>query len=472
MKNKLLVILLIIFIVILIFPTFALAQDQTDGAPRYVIQPGDSLGLIASEFDVSIADLIAFNNISDPDMISPGQTIRIPGLPGVSGTISSFTIGVGETPQGLIIKSFCNSNNVININHITTFSQLFVGSKLMIPILDKIPQINPVDFLAEDITFLEEATSEASNPWKLLIINKKESGIYFFSGDIIYNISTNKNEQFSQISNLVTTIDIAPLPMVQGRTEIVHIVTSQPLTITGRLNAQELHFFTDDGKNYFALQGINAMASPGLVRLHLNLTAGTKMVSSYDQNILLAPGTFEIDPPLKVDPKTIDPTVTQPENEFVNSITSLVTPIKYWGGLFMSPAYYQEYTSLFGNRRTYNDSPEISFHSGVDFGGGVSLPIVAPADGRVIFAGPLTVRGNATFIDHGHGIYSGFFHQNNINVAEGDFVTMGEKIGEVGNTGRINGADQFPGAGAHLHWELWVCGVQVNPLDWLSSIYP
>ncbi|HZW04817.1 MAG TPA: M23 family metallopeptidase, partial [Anaerolineaceae bacterium] len=90
--------------------------------------------------------------------------------------------------------------------------------------------------------------------------------------------------------------------------------------------------------------------------------------------------------------------------------------------------------------------------------------ILAPAPGVVVFAGPQTVRGNATIIDHGWGVYSGIWHQAAINVQVGDRVETGQKIGEIGATGRVTGP--------HLHWEVWVGGVQVQPLDWLENEYP
>ncbi|RIK48923.1 MAG: peptidase M23, partial [Chloroflexi bacterium] len=82
----------------------------------------------------------------------------------------------------------------------------------------------------------------------------------------------------------------------------------------------------------------------------------------------------------------------------------------------------------------------------------------------VAFAGPWTVRGNATVIDHGWGVYSGIWHQSKIDVQVGQSVNKGDVIGLVGGTGRVTGA--------HLHWELWVNGIQVDPLDWLNQTYP
>ena len=90
--------------------------------------------------------------------------------------------------------------------------------------------------------------------------------------------------------------------------------------------------------------------------------------------------------------------------------------------------------------------------------------MICPARGRVVFAGPLEIRGNATIIDHGWGIYTGYWHQSEIRVQVGEIVEEGQIIGLVGNTGRS--------AGAHLHWEIWAGGVQVEPYDWLIELFP
>ena len=180
------------------------------------------------------------------------------------------------------------------------------------------------------------------------------------------------------------------------------------------------------------------------------------------------PGNYQRED-LYVESTTIDPVVTEPENEQILSLTTSANPGRYWNTIFSSPAVYPDcFTSTYGTRRTYfglNTNVEIEgFHSGLDFCGGEGLQITSPAPGVVVFAGPLTVRGNATVIDHGWGVYSGFWHQSEILVQAGERVEQGQVVGLVGGTGRVTGA--------HLHWELWVNGVQVNPLDWLQRIYP
>jgi murein DD-endopeptidase MepM/ murein hydrolase activator NlpD len=92
------------------------------------------------------------------------------------------------------------------------------------------------------------------------------------------------------------------------------------------------------------------------------------------------------------------------------------------------------------------------------------VPIYAPADGKVVFADALTVRGNTTYIDHGWGVYTGYLHQSEMYVEVGDQVSRGQVIGQVGATGRVTGP--------HLHWEIWVGGVPVEPLDWTTEAIP
>lgn len=90
--------------------------------------------------------------------------------------------------------------------------------------------------------------------------------------------------------------------------------------------------------------------------------------------------------------------------------------------------------------------------------------LYAPADGEVVFTASLVVRGNVVVIDHGWGVYSAYDHFSEILVQPGDIVRTGQTIGLGGETGRTTGP--------HLHWEVWVGGVQIDPADWLEQGYP
>ncbi len=78
----------------------------------------------------------------------------------------------------------------------------------------------------------------------------------------------------------------------------------------------------------------------------------------------------------------------------------------------------------------------------------------------VVLAAALFVRGNAIVLDHGNGVYTGYWHLSALDVAAGDQVTRGQLLGEVGSTGLSTGA--------HLHWELRIAGMAVDPLQWVA----
>ncbi len=115
-------------------------------------------------------------------------------------------------------------------------------------------------------------------------------------------------------------------------------------------------------------------------------------------------------------------------------------------------------TSDFGYRRS-PFSHFSDFHSGIDIAAGWGTPIVAPADGVVTFAGSRGGFGRLVVIDHGFGVTTRFAHTSKFFVKEGDRVKRGMKVAQVGNTGHSTGP--------HLHYEIHVDGVPVDPMKYL-----
>lgn len=462
-----------LWLILMLFlnPLSVFAQDE-NGYPVYIIREGDSLGSIADLFDTTLTDILEINNISNPDLISPGQSLNIPGLQGVSGILQIVTPQLGESLSILSTRYGVDIDVITSINHLLSPTGVFPGSTIIIPLRSITKPLIPVSSIQPNETGLESAVLTGKNPHTLNIQNQMMNNNLAFSGKIVFTDDSENAHAINLFAPLIDEVRLYPLPLVQGATEVVSVRSNFPLNLKGNLGNHELTFYNEAVGQYYALQGIYALAEPGLVEFNLIATIDDGSEHTYKQMVLLNPGNFDEDPPLMVDPKTIDPAVTEPENELVFSLITKKTPVKYWTDVFKSPAVYQEFNSLFGTRRWYNDDPEARFHGGVDFAGGLTLPIIAPAPGLVVFSGPLTVRGNAVFIDHGWGVFSGFFHQDTLNVKVGDRVATGDVIGTVGNTGRVNGSGDYYGAGAHLHWELWVNQVQVDPLDWLDEKYP
>jgi murein DD-endopeptidase MepM/ murein hydrolase activator NlpD len=240
------------------------------------------------------------------------------------------------------------------------------------------------------------------------------------------------------------------------------------MSVEGSLIGNPLNFFEYGEGEYVALQGVHALTQPGFFPLIVEGELANGVPFGFSQKVYVAPGEF-IYSSLQVPEETMDPEVTEPEDEIWNALAEPVTPKRYWKGVFESPVAPSPcgFTDTFGNRRSYNGSPYNFFHTGLDFCYNYNNEvneIYAPADGLVVFAGPLIVRGNAVMIDHGLGIYSGYMHQAEILVEVGDRVETGQVIGIVGGTGRVNGP--------HLHLEVWAGGVQVDPMDWLERSFP
>jgi len=100
-------------------------------------------------------------------------------------------------------------------------------------------------------------------------------------------------------------------------------------------------------------------------------------------------------------------------------------------------------------------------HEGLDFAAPVGAPILAAAAGVVVVAGRHPGYGNQVDVDHGNGLVTRYAHASKLEVAEGEIVKQGQKIAEVGSTGRSTGP--------HLHFEVRVDGAPRDPLPYLRA---
>lgn len=436
------------------------------GGPFYIVQPGDTMSSIANRFNIPLNDLLAANPTIDPNLLAQGQQVLIPGLEGITGILDTEVIRLGDTLRSLSRRTQVTDANLIKLNRLVSPTELYVGISIIVPRQENQKAYTTRTSLSAGESLLELAVRQNTNPWSISAINKQAGTWQALPGDVLYS-PTQGEGTATGLPDAFLSASVTPLPMIQGGTQEIVVQTRDNIPVTGTLVDHTLNFFpTTAGQ--VALQGVHALLEPGVYPLHLDalLPDGTKQ--SFEQMLLVRAGDYYSEE-LYVEPETIDPAVTDPENANVLAITSPFTPTQYWQGVFTSPAVYpDQFTSRYGVRRTYRgigtDLTIQGFHTGLDFAGGEGLQIFAPAAGRVVFAAPLTVRGYATIIDHGLGVYSGFWHQSQILVNVGDMVTQGQVIGLVGGTGRVTGA--------HLHWEVWVNGVQVNPIDWLNQTYP
>lgn len=134
-----------------------------------------------------------------------------------------------------------------------------------------------------------------------------------------------------------------------------------------------------------------------------------------------------------------------------------------WLGRWILPVE-GEVTGVFGARRSYDGVMSDQWHHGHDIAAHHGDPIVAPAPGRVVWTGDLAIHGIGVMLDHGAGVYSGYWHMSLIAVHPGDEVDSGDWLGNIGTTGLSTGP--------HLHWEVIVQGVDVDPVQWTRDDGP
>lgn len=448
------------------FAGVAKAQDEQPRGPVYIIQEGDNLWDIARRFGIPLEDLRNHNNIADGDQISPGAEIVIPGLEGVEGILVTETVPYGESLRSLSRRYQVPEDGLAQLNRVTSPYELYSGANLIIPQGNASPANAARVGVAPGQSLLELAVIQALNPWSLVNDNQIRGTWDAIPGDVLLSPDEAVKQGPGSLPGQIQSIDVNPLPLVQGGTVVIRLQAQADLTLAGTLIEDELNFFQDEDGSYISLQGVHALAEPGFYPLSLqgSLPDGTPI--DFSQTVFVRAGDYPFET-LIVSAETLDPENTEPEDNIWNSLTVSAGAQRYWEDIFVSPVsplFAECWPSFYGSRRSYNGSPYNYFHTGLDFCGGVGAEIYAVAPGVVVYTEELTVRGNATMIDHGWGIYSGYMHQSEILVAEGDRVEAGELIGLVGGSGRVTGS--------HLHLEIWAGGVQVDPMEWLQRPFP
>ncbi|MEN6476725.1 MAG: M23 family metallopeptidase [Rectinema sp.] len=119
-------------------------------------------------------------------------------------------------------------------------------------------------------------------------------------------------------------------------------------------------------------------------------------------------------------------------------------------------------TAGFGDRRRYlysGGGSDTTVHGGLDLGAALGTPVMACGPGRVVFVGDRIVTGTTIVIEHLPGLFSIYMHLSRSSVRVGDRVAAADLIGAVGSTGLSTGP--------HLHWELRIGDVSVDPEYWL-----
>ncbi|MAU01770.1 MAG: hypothetical protein CL608_31930 [Anaerolineaceae bacterium] len=435
-------------------------DDSGDPIPRvHTVAEGENLTYIASLYEITIEELLALNGLSNADNLFVGQTLIIPGGEG-EAVATVYTVGGGDTLAQIAAvfnttpTAVLQSNRMINPAQEPAAGQTVTvvsrtGSALPQPVTGTPHVVAP----GETVTTIAAQYNIA--PAALAAANDLPYPAYLFTGQ---RLRIPGEAPFQYLRGEWQQVVIRPFPIIPGNTVSIYVENLLEGRPSGQFGDQSLQFFPE-GDGFAALVGIDAFAEPGLFTLRLE-GSGSRPWRPFTQQVQVEPGNYS----LQQIPLDDDPELRQQEDEILDIFYRVSSEPRQWEGVFSSPVPEAVITAPYGDARSYNGGPVEIYHSGVDFAGTVGTPILAPANGTVVFNDLLELRGNTVILDHGQGVFSAYFHLSETFVAVGDQVAAGQTIAAGGSTGLSTGP--------HLHWDLRIHGVPVNGLQWLETPFP
>ncbi len=255
---------------------------------------------------------------------------------------------------------------------------------------------------------------------------------------------------------------VDPPVIAQGDPVLVRLRAPGVGTVIAVFDGREVRLEAAGNEAFAGVLGAGLEMPPGPHEVFVTAIDGQGNAVPQSVPVQVAPVRFDEQPSriqLGDDADVLlDPAVNDAENARLASLWAVGVSERLWNGPWSRPVT-GTVSSPFGQPRDYNGGVLTGRHMGLDLRGGRGTPVQAPARGRVALAEPLTIRGNVVWLDHGWGVFSGYFHLDAIAVSTGQVVDPGTILGSVGATGRVTAP--------HLHWEIRVHGVPVSPVQWL-----
>jgi murein DD-endopeptidase MepM/ murein hydrolase activator NlpD len=255
---------------------------------------------------------------------------------------------------------------------------------------------------------------------------------------------------------LDVSLDPAEGPL-EGHTAVLRVRADEPLrNLSATLDGQMAQLQPDPDGGWWLLEGLPPDAPESSLDVQLSATDWVGNAAQLERSWPVRLSTFAEDDGY-LQPSDDELQARGEEDRRLGDIYHQVSGPRRWNGPFRTPVQ-GPITTAFGSHRSYE------YHPGMDLAAAMGTPVAAPADGTVAFVGSVPARGNVVILDHGAGVYSTYAHLQRAEVTEDTAVKAGQVIASVGSTGFSTGP--------HLHWEVWVNGGNVDPLEWTRRSFP
>jgi murein DD-endopeptidase MepM/ murein hydrolase activator NlpD len=303
---------------------------------------------------------------------------------------------------------------------------------------------------------IKQAIKEGASPWQVAILNGVDSPYEpLLYKPVFLPIDEDLPRQFP---GTVRSLEVSRAPAQPGQALAIRGLGDNQSEIAVRFSDESFNVFRN-GSRFVALAGTGAFFEPGEYALQIQVEGEPLWTQPWS----VAPGDWTYEQINYTGAAAaIDAEAIRQERERLASIWSQPGEQPLWSGPFGVPLTdYLEVSSQYGARRSYSGGPYDRYHEGLDFSAYGGTPVYSPAAGAVSLAENLVARGGAVLLDHGLGLFSGFYHLSEILVEAGQFIPAGQIVGRVGSTGLSTGN--------HLHWDLLVNGTWVDAAAWLEQ---
>ncbi len=488
---------------IFLLPAAVFSQEATPTIPPgltiHVVQRGETLSQIAASLGTTTGTLVRLNSIPNPENINVGQRLLVP-IAGDSPRSSPSILHVvqpGETVESIASRYNLTAEELSARNRLVDASSFYVGLLLDVsrsgavaapadpPLAatptasDPVPTSAPTEVPAPVSTSVPAAIHVVQRGQtlyriaqqygvtvnELARVNQLTDPTLIYAGQELIIPGTEPMQVALDLPAPILSLEIRPQNFVEGKTGRVQLTTSAAVSVSGTFINQTLRDSPDAANtSHILLVGIPVGTAAAVYPLQLTLTDAAGSQTPLSMNIQIAAGNYRRESLTVTGDRArlLDPVIEDAELNHLREVTSVFTPTRYFEGAMGLPTA-APLSSPFGSSRSYNGEGFSRVHTGADFAAAAGSPILAPAAGVVAFVGPLDVRGNVTIIDHGWGVFTVYCHQSEQYVAVGDQISPRQVIGATGSTGRVTGS--------HLHWELWIDGVPVDPMQWVRESF-